>query len=507
MDGSIVLYPSPGRGHLASMVELAKHILCHHPSFSVTVLLLSTPPPDTHFIAAISASHPSITFHHLPAVSVPNSDHLSSSSPANFIYSTFEIVSLLNPTLHQTLGSLSRSSDIKAFVIDFFCNAAFGVSASLNIPTYYYYTSGASGLALFLYIPTLHKKYPEGFKDLNVPIQVPGFPPVSPRDMPMVISDRSLRVYSHFLDTAIQMANSAGIIVNTFDSFQASALKALRDGLCVPDGATPPTYCVGPLVASGGGIEGGSERHECLGWLDSQPSRSVLFLSFGSMGVFSTRQLKEMALGLERSGVRFLWVVRVPPPHDEARRTSVELEPSAKSFLPEGFVDRTRGRGMIVESWAPQVEVLSHGSVGGFVTHCGWNSILEAVCHGVPMLAWPLYAEQRLNRVYLVEEMKLALSVTESEEEDGLVSADELEERVNELMRSEKGRAIRDRVLAMREAATAALSKGGSSLSALAKLIGSIKAGLSEVDVHDLVTSSVGVVGDVGGASTVTISS
>lgn len=162
---------------------------------------------------------------------------------------------------------------------------------------------------------------------------------------------------------------------------------------------------------------------------------------------------------------------------------------------------------MIVESWAPQVEVLSHGSVGGFVTHCGWNSVLEAVCHGVPMLAWPLYAEQRLNRAYLVEEMKLVLSVTMSEEDDGLVSADELEERVNELMRSEKGRAIRDRVLAMREAATAALSKGGSSLSALAKLIGSIKAGLSEVDVHDLVTSSVGVVGDVGGASTVTISS
>ncbi|KAF8044101.1 hypothetical protein BT93_A2166 [Corymbia citriodora subsp. variegata] len=504
MDGSIVLYPSPGRGHLASMVELAKHILRHHPSFSITVLLLSTPPPDTHFVAAISASHPSITFHHLPSVSVPNSDHLSS-SPAKFIFSTFEIVRLHNPALHQTLVSLSMSSAIKAFVIDFFCNSAFGVSASLNIPTYYYYTSGASGLASFLYIPSLHKKYPESFKDLDVPIQIPGFPPVSPRDMPMAISDRSLMVYRHFFDTAVQMANSAGIIANTFDSFEASALRALRDGLCVPDRATPPTYCVGPLLAAGGGIEGGGERHECLGWLDSQPTRSVLFLSFGSMGVFSTRQLKEMALGLERSGVRFLWVVRVPPPHDEARRTSAELEPSAESFLPDGFVDRTRGRGMIVESWAPQVEVLSHGSVGGFVTHCGWNSVLEAVCHGVPMLAWPLYAEQRLNRVYLVEEMKLALSVTDSEE-DGLVSADELEDRVNELMRSEKGRAVRDRVLAMRDAAAAALGDGGSSRAALAELIGSVKAGSGKVDVSDSVTSSVGIGGDLDGASAATIS-
>ncbi|KAI6696405.1 hypothetical protein NL676_016524 [Syzygium grande] len=504
MDGSIVLYPSPGRGHLASMVELAKNILGHRPSFSVAVLLLSTPPPDTHFVAAISASHPSITFHHLPAVSLPNSDHLSS-SPANFIFSIFEIVRLQNPTLHQTLVSLSRSSDIKAFIIDFFCNAAFGVSTSLNIPTYYYYTSGASGLASFLYIPALHKKYPESFKDLDVPIQIPGFPPVSPRDMPMAISDRSLKVYSHFLDTAVQMANSAGIIVNTFDSLEASALRALRDGLCVPDGATPPTYCVGPLMATGGGMEGGGERHECLGWLDSQPSQSVLFLSFGSMGVFSTRQLKEMAAALERSGVRFLWVLRVPPPNDESRRTLAELEPSVESFLPQGFVDRTRGRGMIVESWAPQVEVLSHGSVGGFVTHCGWNSVLEAVCRGVPMLAWPLYAEQRLNRAYLVEELKLALSVTESED-DGLVSADKLEERVNELMRSEKGRAVRDRVLAMRDAAAAALGKGGSSRSALAELIESLKAGSGEVDVSNSVTRSMGIGGDLDSASTVTIS-
>ncbi|KAL3755670.1 hypothetical protein ACJRO7_002681 [Eucalyptus globulus] len=505
MDGSILLYPSPGRGHLASMVELGKHILDRHPSFSVTVLLLSTPPPDTHLIDPVSATHPSMTFHHLPAISLPNSDHLSS-SPANFILSTFEIVRLHNPTLHENLVSLSKSSAVKAFVIDFFCNAAFGVSASLNIPTYYYFTSGASGLASFLYIPALHVKYPESFKDLNVPIQIPGFPPVSPRDMPMAISNRKLEVYSYFLETAVQMAKSTGLIVNTFDSFEASTLKALRDGLCVPDGATPPTYCVGPLVATGGGTKDGDERQECLVWLDSQPSRSVLFLSFGSMGVFSTRQLKEMAVGLERSEVRFLWVVRVPPPHDEARRMLAELEPRVDSFLPEGFVDRTRGRGMIVESWAPQVEVLSHGSVGGFVTHCGWNSVLEAVCHGVPMLAWPLYAEQKLNRVSLVEEMKLALSVTESEEDDGLVSAGELEERVNELMRSEKGRAIRDRVQAKQEAATAALSEGGSSLSALAELIQSIKARSSEVDVPDLVTSSLGVGGDLDSASTVTIS-
>ena len=104
-----------------------------------------------------------------------------------------------------------------------------------------------------------------------------------------------------------------------------------------------------------------------------------------------------------------------------------------------------------MKSWAPQVEVLNHDSVGGFVTHCGWNSVLEAVCAGVPMVAWPLYAEQRLNRVLLVEEMKLALSIDESE--NGFVTGNEVEKRVRELMESE-GKLVRERAKEAREGAT-----------------------------------------------------
>ena len=212
-------------------------------------------------------------------------------------------------------------------------------------------------------------------------------------------------------------------------------------------------------------------RHECLLWLDSQPSKNVVFLCFGGAGSFSVEQLKEIAIGLERSGHRFLWVVRI---QNSNSRNSNCVDVS--DVFPEGFLERTKERGMvIVEGWAPQVEVLSHEAVGGFVTHCGWNSVLEAVCAGVPMVAWPLYAEQKMNRVVLVEEIKVALTVKESE--GGFVSAEELEERVKELMDSQTGRAVRERVMAMRDSAKAALGENGTSRLALAKLVESWKQG------------------------------
>lgn len=289
--------------------------------------------------------------------------------------------------------------------------------------------------------------------------------------MSAAMLDREGKAYKCFVDTGSQMAKSAGLIVNTFELLEERAVKAMLEGKCTPGETSPPLYCIGPLVGGKNGENRERDRHECLSWLDSKPSRSVLFLCFGSLGLFSSKQLKEMAIGLERSGVKFLWVVRAPAPDIVENRSSLD------SFLPEGFLDRTKDRGLVVESWAPQVEVLNHESVGGFVTHCGWNSVLEGVCAGVPMLAWPLYADQKMTKAFVVEEMKVALAVTRSEEEDGLVSAAELEERVSELMDSETGRAVKERVVAMKEAAAAAMREGGSSRVALDKLVESFKRG------------------------------
>ncbi|KAG6649891.1 UDP-glycosyltransferase 88A1-like [Carya illinoinensis] len=473
---AIVLYPAPNMGHLISMVELAQLILLHHhhPSTSLlSVHILITSPPinlgsASPYIASVSATTPSIIFHHLPGPSPPL-------QPASFPMEilVFEHIKLTTPQVQTTLLSISVSSSIRAFVIDGFCTPALEVGTSLQIPTYYFFSTCASCLALFLYLPTLHKNTTKSFKDLNTHLHVPGLPPIPSSHMPKPILDRTEEQHSWFLYFATHLPKSAGIIVNTFNSLEPNALKAISDGLCVQDGHTPPIFCVGPVIKSNDQSAGG--QAECLKWMDSQPRGKVVFLSFGSLGTFSKEQLKEIAVGLEKSDQRFLWVVRSPPKKEQSQQFSSQSEedPDLDSLLPESFLDRTSEKGLVVKQWAPQVAVLRHDAVGSFVTHCGWNSVLEAVCAGVPMVAWPLYAEQRFNKILLVEQLKLALPMNESE--GGLVSAAEVERRVREIMESEEGNSVREQVLAKRQEAMAATSEQGSSRVALAKFMESAK--------------------------------
>lgn len=129
-------------------------------------------------------------------------------------------------------------------------------------------------------------------------------------------------------------------------------------------------------------------REPCLQWLDKQPDASVVFVSFGSVAVLSIPQIHEIALGLEASGQRFLLALRVPP------------NPDNQPLLPELFEERTQERGVVLWGWAPQLWILSHPSLAGFVSHCGWNSSLESICRGVPLLTWPIQAEQAMNARY-----------------------------------------------------------------------------------------------------------
>jgi UDP:flavonoid glycosyltransferase YjiC (YdhE family) len=137
--------------------------------------------------------------------------------------------------------------------------------------------------------------------------------------------------------------------------------------------------------------------------------------------------------------------------------------------MPDKFLERTRDRGFVVKSWAPQVEVLRHRATGAFVTHCGWNSTLEGVTAGLPLLCWPLYAEQQLNKVHIVEEIKLGVEMRGYNEE--MVKAEEVEEKVRWIMVSEDGKALRGQVAAAKHAATEALNEGGSSHTAFAHFL------------------------------------
>ncbi|KAJ6402298.1 hypothetical protein OIU84_014398 [Salix udensis] len=370
-------------------------------------------------------------------------------------------------TFVKKSGPSPKTTPFMDSIVDFFCSAALSVAKELNIPAHYHFTCCAGVLAVLLYFPTIHKTTTKSFKDLKTLLHIPGVPPIPSNDMPVPMLEREDKAYEYIKDSSSRFLELAGIIVNTFESLESRAVKTASEGLCVPNDRTPPIYCIGPLIAAEGPKDDAVTRNG---------TRAGVFKMAGlatSLGLFSKEQLREIAFGLERSGHRFLWVVRNPPSDKKNVALSAHPNIDLDSLLPEGFLDRTEERGLVLKSWAPQVAVLNHPSVGGFVSHCGWNSVLEAVCAGVPLVAWPLYAEQRLNRILLVEEMKLALPMRESE--SGFVSAAEVEDRVRGLMESEEGKLIRERAVGMKIAAKVALSEGGTSRVALAKLFESWK--------------------------------
>ncbi|CAI0402976.1 unnamed protein product [Linum tenue] len=478
-EEAIVLYPSPAIGHLISMIELGRLILTHRPSFSIHIVLPPAPyqaDATLPYIAAVSASTPSITFHRLPP---PPATTVFPESPHHEIL-VLETLRLSLPHLHRTLEQIiSQSAVVHALILDFFSTAALSVAAELNIPGYHFSTSGAACLGFSLYLPTLHKTQPKSFGELGrTVLEIPGAPKLPASEVPKILLDRDDEVYRYFLEFTARLPESAGLIVNTFDELEGEAVKAISAGLCLPDGRpTPPLYCIGPLIGDGGGRkEAGGSGVDCLAWLDSQPKRSVVFLCFGSLGIFSREQLREIAIGLEKSGQRFLWVMRDPPSGGDKRNVVVSVKDpdlSLEGLLLEGFLERTKGRGHVVKSWAPQVDVLGHESIGGFVTHCGWNSVLEAVRAGVPMVAWPLYAEQKFNRVLLVEEIRIALPMVERDE-SGFVDAAEVERRVKELMEVDgPGDLVRRRMGEMKNASEDALRNHGTSRVELLRLLDS----------------------------------
>ncbi|WOL14474.1 anthocyanin 3'-O-beta-glucosyltransferase-like [Canna indica] len=164
-----------------------------------------------------------------------------------------------------------------------------------------------------------------------------------------------------------------------------------------------------------------------LKWLDSKKRRSVLYVCFGSLCRFTAAQLHEIARGLEASGQPFIWVVRHAG------------EPA--EWMPEGFEKRVigEGKGLIIHGWAPQLLILNHEAVGGFVTHCGWNSCLEAVTAGVPVITWPLFADQFFNEKLLVDVQGIGIAIgatvcSDRAEERVLVKEDRIKKAVNELM-------------------------------------------------------------------------
>ncbi|XP_010929083.1 malvidin galactosylase UGT88C3 [Elaeis guineensis] len=459
--------PAWGAGHLVPMVETAQRLLRLQQKetlFSVTVLLMQPPNPASastfsSYVHSVTSSGLDIHFQDLPPVDPPtDTDGVED----------FVSLYIQSHKPHVKAALTQSSVPVAALILDFFATTIIDVADELGVPSYIFFTSTAVMLALTLHLPTLHDKIPVEFGELDGHVEVPGVPPVPPLSMPTPFMNKKSRNYTWFVYHGKRFVEAKGIIVNTFIELEPGPLEALKEGRCVPNHPTPAIYLVGPVIALEDETNNAkSERHECIKWLDGQPPASVLFLCFGSMGSFGAPQVREMAIGLERSGHRFLWCLRTP----STGKFRHPVDANLVEVLPNGFLERTREKGLVWPSWVPQKEILAHEAVGGFVTHCGWNSTLESLWFGVPMLGWPLYAEQHLNAFEMERMTGVGVQLKVDRKGGGFVGAEELERGVRCLMGdSEEGKKVRAKAEEMRMAIKNAIGKEGSSYNYLEQL-------------------------------------
>ncbi|KAE8701238.1 UDP-glycosyltransferase 72E1 [Hibiscus syriacus] len=313
------------------------------------------------------------------------------------------------PAFSSALSALSFAPTV--LIVDLFGCEHMEVADEFKIQKLVYITMNAWFLALTLYLPILHESVKGEYVDEKNVLFIPGCKPLLPEDVVDPMLSRSDQQYWEYLNMAIKTRMADGILLNTWEELEPTTLAALRDHKLWGGISKVPVYPVGPLVPPTRPIN--SNKTELFDWLEKQPSESVLYISFGSGGLLSNEQMRELALGLELSQQKFIWVVRPPAESNDGSffttGNSSNDDEGVESYLPEGFLDRTKGVGFIISDWGPQVEILRHESVGGFLSHCGWNSILESIINGVPLIAWPLYAEQRMNATLLAEEVRIAV--------------------------------------------------------------------------------------------------
>ncbi|KAH8486005.1 hypothetical protein H0E87_027451 [Populus deltoides] len=470
----LVFIPTPGISHLLSTVEVAKLLVDRDERLSITFLIMKLRPDPKieRFINSVSTSCNRIRFIDLPQ------DEPDPNQPNMLFFS------LIEAQKHHVKDEVSKlvcqsesspdSPTLSGFVLDMFCTPMIDVANEFGVPSYIFLTSGAASLGLQFYVQALHdeqKVDPTEFKGSDAELVMPCLANPLPAKLlpsPMLNKERM----PFFLGLARRFRETKGIIINTFEELESHAIDSFSKG------NTPPVYPVGPVLnlnRDGDRDEESDKRKDIKQWLDDQPLSSVVYLCFGSMGSFGVDQVKEIACGLEQSGHRFLWSLRKPPPEGKMGPPTPSDYTNPRDVLPEGFLDRTANIGKII-GWAPQTDILAHPSVRGFVSHCGWNSILESIWFGVPIAAWPLYAEQQFNAFMLIVELGFGVEIKmdyksefHSDGNENVISAGEIERGVRCLMElcDEK----REKLKEMSGKSRKALEIGGSSFTWLGRFI------------------------------------
>ncbi|XWS54512.1 hypothetical protein CRYUN_Cryun10bG0095700 [Craigia yunnanensis] len=439
-----VCIPLPTQGHINPMLKLAK--LLHHKGFHVT--FVSTEYNHKRLLRSRGPNSldglPDFCFETVPD-GLPPSD----ADATQDISSLFE--SLSTNCLDPFLDLLYKLND-------------HSVSAASNVPPHYLTCSSVcytqfprlveEGLTPVINASGITNEY------LDTVIEwMPGMKNIRFRDLPSYvrITDPNDLMLNYLLKQTLGDYKASAFIFNTFDSLEQEALNTMSSAM-----HSIPVYSIGPLHLLADQIRDDKLKHidsnlwteqpECVEWLDSKEPNSVVYVNFGSVAVMTPEQLIEFAWGLANTKQQFLWIIRP------------DLVTGKAAILPPEFVSETEGRGMLA-SWCPQDLVLKHPSIGGFLSHMGWNSTLESTSAGVPMLCFPFLADQQTNCWFACTKWGIGMEI------DNDVKRDQVEMLVRELMEGEKGVEMKAKAMEWKKKAEEASRPGGSSFQNLDKLL------------------------------------
>ncbi|KAH0464666.1 hypothetical protein IEQ34_004769 [Dendrobium chrysotoxum] len=414
----ILLIPSAGMGHLVPFVRLATALSIRRITVSILAARPTVSAAESHLLSSLPSSIPIVDF---PLAPLDPSYFPPSSDPFYLHYEALRRSAHLLPPLLSVTGT-----SFSALIIDVSITSTFlPVASAANIPCFLLFTSSASMFALYSSIPSLSLSSAE--------FNIAGVLKIPNSSLPPPLRDPTNLFTTQLVDNSRALPLSQGILINTFPALETEVLTAFNSGHIVP--GFPPVIAVGPLPPLGNLAEkqppGASQA---MRWLDQQPERSVMYVSFGSRTALPTDQIRELGAGLEMSGCRFLWVVK---------STKVDREETGEieELVGKGYSGRVEGRGLVVREWVEQVAVLGHRAVAGFLSHCGWNSVMEAAAAGVTVLAWPRTADQRVNAALVA---RRGVGVWPEhwvwEADEGVVAAEEIGNKVREVMRNQRMR-------------------------------------------------------------------
>ncbi|XP_072979516.1 anthocyanidin 3-O-glucosyltransferase 7-like [Typha angustifolia] len=338
----------------------------------------------------------------------------------------------------------ASSAPVTCLVTDAFLWMAAEVAAEVGVPWVPVWTAGPHSLSAHLNADLIRQTV--GVCDDRVAF-IPSLADYSIRDLPDdIVSgnvDSPISLLLHRMSH--HLPNAAAIVVNAFHGLFPlnDAYLAAHFGNYLPLGPIhllpQPSPNSQPIL----------DPENCLSWLDRHGPSTVAYVSFGTVTTPPPHELTSLANGLEASGSPFLW----------------SLRGKARELLPQGFLDRTRGRGLVV-GWAPQMEVLRHVAVGAFVSHCGWNSVVESITGAVPMVCRPFFGDQHMNARAVSEIWRIGLVVDGGAlSEEGMVAA------LNLVLRREEGKSMRERARELKAKAEHAVGAGGTSDENLSKLV------------------------------------